>query len=177
MTDEILSRAEIHQIASQVLDDEADPDDAKKLIEQFRDTFDREDRLPLELLRYVRDSFDAYLSGERRTLDRAFGRSRKSGRPKVEQSVQIEMATEVLRARLKGATHQDALLVTAEKFNRSESIIGVAWVYQQEGLQMLRLERDHDRHPWSATEEVRLTEIFGEKGWFFTPEKSASKSV
>ncbi len=171
MSDEVLSRAGIHQIAWQVRDDEANPEDAKKLIEQFIDHFDRRDPLPPELLRYVRDSFDAYLCGDRKTLDRAFGLKRKRGRPKADEFDQIAMAAEVLRSRLSGATHQHALSVASRICHRSESVIGEAWTaHQQNGLVQLRLERNHDRYPWSTEEIERLTEIFGAKGWFLTPE-------
>ncbi len=171
MSDEALSPAGIHQIAWQIRDDEADPEDARKLIEQFRDMYDGSEPLPPELLRHIRDSFNDYLTGNRKSLDRAFGLKRRRGAPKVDEYVRIAMAAEVLRSRLSGATHQHALLVASRICHRSESVIGEAWTaHQQNGLVQLRLERNHDRYPWSTEEVERLTEIFGAKGWFITPE-------
>ena len=178
MTDEALSRATIHQIAWQIRDDEADPADAKKLLREVVRYLEQSDASPPELERHLRDSLARYLSGECPSLDRAFGLTRKSGRPKADEYDRIEMAAEVLRARIAGATHQDALRIAGDRCHKSESVIGEAWAaHKFNGLIMLRVERDHDRYPWSAEEVEKLTEILGKDPWFLAPENSPNKSV
>ena len=157
-----ISRADIHQIAWRVRDDEADPEDVRKLLEYICNLVDRKAQLPPEILRYVKDSLRAFLSDSANSLDGAFGlKKRNRGRPKADETERRSMATEVLRSRLAGSSHRNALGVVADRFCKGESTISDAWVdWKQEAFIALRLERDPDEFPWSEEEMQRLEEIF-----------------
>jgi len=157
-----ISRAEIYQIAWRVRDDEADPEEVRRLLEYICNRIDQEERLPPEVLRYVRDSLREFLDGSAKSVDGALGlKKRKRGRRKADETERRSMATEVLRLRLAGSSHRNALGVVATRFFKEESTISDACVdWKQDALIALRLERDPDVFPWSEEEMQRLEEIF-----------------
>ncbi len=156
-----ISRSEINQIAWQVRDDEADPAEVRRLLENIRCLIDNREPLPPEVLRYVRDSLRVFLDDPAKTLDQAFGIKKGRGRPKADASIRIAMAVEVLRLRLAGSSHRDALDDVGDRFCKSESVISDAWAaHRPDALITLRLERDLEKFPWSEEEMQRLEEIF-----------------
>lgn len=165
-----LTQADVNQIAFEIREQIADPEDARRLLQQFcdlyalwgGDKFEADQARQFEiLLRHLRDSFHNYLRGNRKTLEAAFGLKRGMGRPKADRETRIMLATEVLRMRLKNQNHQDALMEVAEKFNCSESVVGEAWAeYKQEAVISLRQERPQDAYPWTSEEAEKLNEIY-----------------
>lgn len=162
-----ISRAEIHQIACCVSDDEADPRDVRRLLEYIYDLVDRQNPptvwiLPPEIQRYVMDSLRVFLDGSAKSLDAAFGlKQRRRGPRKKVAAERRSMATEVMRLRLAGSNHRKALGVVAKQFIKSESVISDAWAaWKDDALIALRLERPLDKFPWSDKEVQLLEEIF-----------------
>jgi hypothetical protein len=165
-----LTSVQIYRIIFDVQAGEANPDDARRLLAHFCNCIDKGERIHPRLLRHLRDSFRAYLD-DRRTLESALGLVKKKGRPKADENTRIQMAAEVLRRRLGGMSHQDALCEVALMYEKkSESIIGEAWAeWAEYGLHLLRLERPQKEYPWLPEEVERLIEIFGNKSWLIKP--------
>ena len=174
-----ISRAEIYQIAWQVRDDEADPEEVRRLLEYICNRIDQKERLPPEILRYLRDSLREFLDGSAKSVDGALGlKKRKRGRRKISELTRLKMATEVLRLRLAGSNHRNALTVVGAQFFKEETTISDAWAARKyDALIALRVERDLDRFPWSDKEVQRLEEIFRKeqrfliKHGYIAPEK------
>lgn len=173
---EDLTQADINQIAFEIREQKAKPEDARRLLRQFCDFYDRDQTIPYVLNMHFRDSFRVYLAGKQ-NLESALGLKRKKARPKADPKIRTEMATEVLRLRfLEKVTHEDARERVSKKFGWVESIVSEAWkAHKQEALICLRLERVVDGKPWNSDEVKRLTKIFGKEPWFISPEKSATK--
>lgn len=168
---EKLTRAFIDEIAWNIREGEASPDDANSLLECFCNAVDNKETIPPELLNHLRDAFRTFLSKEK-SIEVALGITRKKGRPKADSEVKVQMATEILRCRLDGTSHQDALTSVADAFGWGETIVGEAWAkWQQDAIIMLRLERSLENYPWTPGEVRRLDEIFGNKSWYLRPEK------
>ena len=163
-----LNSAEVNQIACEILDQTAKPEDARRLLSQFCDLYDwgidkfQEDQArQFEiLLRHLRDSFISHLE-EGQNLESALGLKGKMGRPKADPNIRMQMAKEVLKLRLKSLSHQDALVQVSKKFGWVESVIGEAWKeYKQDGVILLRQERPSDAYPWTPEEVEKLTKIY-----------------
>lgn len=171
-----LTRAMIFQIAWEVREGKAKPDEARRLLEYFCDCYDEGKEIPEYLIRHLRDAFRAYLNTRTTTIQRALGLTRKRGRPEAGEEQRTHMAAEVLRHRLKGEAHQDALESASEVFGCGISIVGEAWAqYKQDAIAMLRLERALDSYPWTPPEVDRMCKIFQGETWFIAPENSANK--
>jgi hypothetical protein len=76
--------------------------------------------------------------------------------PPYVRAARAEMAAEVLRQRLTGRTHEEALLCTAEKFGRSENIISEAWDTHRTAAYKSVIQ-EVDRQSWEFTEQARTT--------------------
>jgi hypothetical protein len=164
----------IFQIAWEVRDGEADPDDARRLIALFCDCFDRNERPPRELMRFIRDGFRTHLD-EGRTLESSLGIHRKPGKPKAAENTRQSIALEVLRLRMEGLRHQDAIEATAKRQGWGETIISKAWKdHKMTALLLLRMERPHDQYPWTPAEVGRLCEIFKKSEWFVASGNTAN---
>jgi len=169
-----LTQADIIQIAFEIREQTAEPEDAIRLLQHFCNLVDRNKTIPDPLHKHLRDSFRIYLAGEQK-LESALGLKRKRARPKADPKIRTVMATELLRLRLIKVSHQDALNEVSEKFGWGVSVIGEAWnAHKQDALICLRLERTQDASAWTPDEITRLTEIFGKEPWILTPEKSAT---
>jgi len=121
-----LTPATINQIAWEVREGNADPEDARRLLELFCESGDR---IPRELLSHFCEAFRAYLGGKK-TLDSALGLARKRGRPGADEERQQMLAVEVLRHRLAGLSSEDAIAKVAED---SVSLL-TTWGYKARGL-------------------------------------------
>ena|SRR3569833_302148 len=168
---EKLTRATINFIAWDIREGVASPEDARRLLECFCNTFDDRESFPPELLHHLRDAFRAFLDGDK-TIDAALGIARKTGRPKAAPEIRMQMATEILRLRLDGTSHQEALATVSERFGWGETIVAEAWrAHQLDAIVMIRMERHLESYPWTPDEVARLDEIFANKSWYLTPEK------
>lgn len=168
---EKLSRAAIHGIAWDIREGEASPEDARSLLECFCNAFDDKESIPPELLRHLRDAFSTFLKGEK-SIEAALGIARKTGRPKADAEIRAQMAREILRLRLGGTSHQNALAAVSERFGWGETIVAEAWkCHQQDAIALIRMERHLESYPWTPEEVTRLDEIFADKSWYLTPEK------
>lgn len=169
---EKLTSAFINFVAWDIREGVASPEDARRLLECFCNAFDDRESFPPELLHHLRDAFRAFLDGEK-TIEAALGIARKKGRPKADPDIRGQMATEILRLRLDGTSHQEALAAVSERFGWGETIVADAWrEYQQEAIVMIRLERSlEENFRWPPEDVQRLDEIFADKSWYLTPEK------
>jgi hypothetical protein len=125
------------------------------------------------LLEHVRESLRAYLNGKRTgnrdhktsigeikiaTIESAFGLARRRGQPKADEHSRMQMAAAVVRQRLTGISHQEAVEKVAEEFGKAESIVGDAFsAHRCSGVVMARLDRADDP-AWSDT-EIRVLRI------------------
>lgn len=167
---EKLSRAAIHGIAWDIREGEASPEDARRLLECFCNAVDEKEAIPPELLRHLRDAFQTFLNNGK-SIEAALGIARRIGRPKADPGVREQMAREVLRLRLDGTSHQDALAAVSERFGWGETIVAEAWRdHQLSAVVLIRLERHLESHPWTPEEVTRLDEIFPNKSWHLAPE-------
>lgn len=168
---EKLSRSAIYRIAWEIRDGEASQKAARSLLEYFCNVVDDEESIPPELLRHLRDAFSAFLNGKK-SIEAALGIARKTGRPKADPQIKKKMAGEILRLRLGGTSHQDALAAVSEQFGWGETIVAKAWKWHQpDALDLIRIERPRESYPWTPEEVARLNEIFSDRPWYLTPEK------
>ena len=172
---EFPTSVDIFQIARNIQDGTADPEDARRLMSLFCYFVDNDlkrikqpkelfgyqpdEQIPKELLWHFSDAFKAILD-EGKTPLRALGLTRKKARPKANHKIRVDMAHEILLLRLAGLSHQDALQQAADEYGWGVTIIGEAWKQNKfEAMLKERFERP-DNHPWTDEEENKLCEIF-----------------
>lgn len=166
-----LTPATIIQIAFEVRERKADPDDARRVLELFCNSTDG--KISPELIHHLQACFRDHLYGGV-TLEAALGIAGKRGRPNNGQE-RVMMALSVLRHRVNGSTYEDSEAAVSEEFHRSESVIREAWsAHKQDALIALRLERAADKYPWTNDEISRLSAIFVNEPWLNAPEKAAN---
>jgi hypothetical protein len=133
---------EIHMISSEVREGRANPSDARRLLEMFCLLVDDGIQHPRWLLLHLRDSFRSYFDKESLSMESAFGLKRRKGRPKKSEQMQIEIAAEVVRRRLAGKPHQEALGLAAERYDCAESVAGQAFsAYRLSAVLAVKRER------------------------------------
>jgi hypothetical protein len=169
-----LTPVQIQHILSQVVEGVADPDDARRLLESFCESSERNIRP--DLLAHFQAAFRVYLSGAK-SLEAALGLTRKRGRPKADDERRHQLALELLKCRLAGASHEDAVVAVSERLHRSASIIKEAWTsHRHEAVLLLRYERlgllEQNQGRWAGDELARLAEIFKNDTAFIPPGKS-----
>lgn len=180
--DKSISPAEFNLIASQVQDDEADPDEVRELLESICDRIDlelprynsyhfgRPVGLPPVALRYIRDSLRRYLNESRRSLDRSFGVKKKPGKPKADRGPRIDMATEFLRLRLKRRSHEFARVAVGKKFSKRRTVVDEAWAaHKFEAYINLRVDRQERKRPLAEWEIQRLYKLLKKESWVISP--------
>jgi hypothetical protein len=156
-----LTPVEILMIASKVREGKANASEARRLLEMYCYCFDAEIPFPRWLLLHLRDSFRCYLDHKKRGIEFALGLKRKKGRPNASEQVQIQIATDVMRLRLQGVLHQEALEQVAQCRGYSESVIGHAYgTYRLSAVAVLRNERANG---FTDTEKAALQHILPEK--------------
>jgi len=147
-------RGEIFQIACRIKDGEADPKDAKRLMESFCDYVNKEvqgrkqvlgcppdKQIPKELLWHFRDVFKAILKGKK-SPESALGLKRRPG-ALPETELHIAIATKYLKLAIRGIPDTAIKIELHSKFNRSKTAIGDAWKkYKVQALWRLRDERE-----------------------------------
>jgi hypothetical protein len=165
MSDTRLSPSEIFQIFWDVRDGTADPEAVALLLRDYCERFDHGEDIPRLLQEYLRDSFAAYLSGER-NIDVALGLKRAKRGPKRVDNAHI--AVEILRERLQGSSYEDAVAVAEKRCHRERSVVQKAWSeHKCSAVSIVRNERPYDSHPWTVDEEARLREIFKNDPFLF----------
>ncbi len=166
-----LTPAMIHQIAWQVRDGEADPEDARTLLNHFYSLVEHKQQVPYELTRHIANCLRDQLV-EGKSLEAAFGLVRRRGRIRKDEQINIAIAKDFLRYRLKGKSATNARMLVQKERSKGRSSIEAAWSkYKFEALVALRCERDHATYPWSDDEVHVLTKIFQRYSWFISPDK------
>ena len=153
-------RLALARIALKVRDGEAEPSDARKLLEHFCQYVDQES-MPNILLEHLRDSFRSYLDGKQ-SIEGALGLTKKTGRPNADVGNRQQMAAAVLRQRLQGISHQNALAHVATKFAGNKTIVGEAWkAYKLTAIAIVLQDPDREagKDPWTTEERARLRRI------------------
>ena len=122
------------------------------------------------LIHHFAECFLEYLK-RHRPIERALGLTRKLGHPEAGEAMRLGMATDVLRERLAGVSHQEALDKVAEKWGWRKTIIGQAFAdHFPDAMVVIREERRKegeasetsrppDQYPWSLREKVILEKI------------------
>ena len=73
---------------------------------------------------------------------------------------QIALAKEVLRSRLNGESHINAVANACVNFNRERTVVGEAWTrHKYDAISELRYERGWDK-TWTPEDAQRLDKIF-----------------
>jgi len=157
-----LSPAALQQTVWCIRAGAADAETARRVMQHFCELWESERPIPRALLQHLYDAFHAYLY-DGKTLESALGLVRRRGRPHAE-GIRMRMATEILRLRMSGVSHQEALAQVSEQLACGISILGEAWAsYKHYAVVLLRKERPLDRYPWTDQEARRLREIFDRK--------------
>jgi len=152
-----LSLAEIFSITLDIRKGKANTEDAKGLMLQFCYYIDNEIPPSKELLWHIRDAFKAILDKEKPSS--ALGLMRKKDKLKDDDS-KIAIAKEVLRSRLNGKSHINAVADACVNFNRERTVVGEAWTRNKyDALLELRHERGWD-NPWTPEDAQKLDKIF-----------------
>ncbi|MFL9907353.1 hypothetical protein [Paraburkholderia sp. RL17-337-BIB-A] len=167
----ILTDAEIHRIAGTLRDDRGSPADARLLLEQFVHGCYCASGPSPELLIYLRDALSDFLYGGK-TLDAALHFKKGRGRPKIDRAVKVELATAVLRHRLRtGSSLEVAVEHVEDECGLKRTVIAGAWSECKENARirirdqrMELLERDESAGSdlWTVEEIATLRDIFGE---------------
>lgn len=166
-----LTPATIIQIAYEVREGIADPDDASRLLAYYCECIDTNAPTPPQLTQHLKDSFLEYLSGAK-TIEAALGLRRKRGRPKADEETRTYMALEVLIRRMRNISHQDALAQVAEEFSHGVTVVGESWAaYKQDAYHLMRAMKYLEGSAWDRSEIERLSEIYKDEPWFVAPGK------
>lgn len=161
--EERLTPATIHGIACDVRDGMADPEDVRRILLYYVRIIQRGDDVPAELRDFLKSAFDSYLRNEARSVDQALGLIRpRPGATKADEYEQMELAAQVLAARISGKSHQDALEDVAEAFECGKSKVGEAWRRQKgQAIPMLRFLRIvGEEGPFTESEKRKMSKIF-----------------
>lgn len=123
-----VSPATINNIAWDVRDNKADPEDVRRVLAYFCLLIEEGKDLPVGLREFLKDGFRAYLDGNAISVDQAIGLIRMTGgRPPADEVDQAILAARLLEARMAGANHQDALEGVAEDHGCGKTKVGDAW--------------------------------------------------
>jgi hypothetical protein len=146
-----ITSSKLNQIAFAARDGRAEPDEVHEALRLFYRHVEAKTQIPPRLIEFVAESFGRYLGykdfygpDERsaNSLDSAFGLLRKKGRPEADVQMRIKMAAEVVRLRLNGTPHQEALESAAVTFGWTKTIIGKAFRdHLLSAVAMNRIER------------------------------------
>lgn len=161
--DDKLTPVDIHQIAVDVSEGKAEPEDARRLMQHFCDCMVKGEKVPDVLLEHFKNAFRAYLN-EGKSIEAALGITRKRGRPAGSTNPFVDntdLAYEIARRRLSGASHQNALEQVEQIIGVGQTAIGEAWVRHKMDVWIeLRIERELEGRPWTDEEITRLEAIF-----------------
>jgi hypothetical protein len=160
-----LTPSQVNSMAFAVREGNANPGDARALLILFSQCVEHgliAARNPVadRLLEHVREAFRAHLSGSQ-SIQSALGLVRRRGRPNAaDEHMRMQMAAAVLRHRLSGLVHQEALATVEREFGWGQTIIGEAWVkYREAAIVLVRQERGSQG--FTPDEIEHLSKIFG----------------
>ena len=158
---EILSFGEMAEIIACVREGKSNPVETRRLISEFVRCASQGIPVPAQLIQYLRDGFSTYLNTGQ-PVAKALGLARsRAGNPGTSDGLSIQIAISVLRARLAGTTHQEALEIAGEDWDCKKTKAGAAWkLHRKEALFALRLERAASGAEWTQSEIVRLNRTF-----------------
>ena len=170
--------SQINLIAFAARDGETTPEEARALLEMFYKQAIDGKRIHPRLLEFVAESFGRFLGHkffygpderDADTLDSAFGlvppRAKgKRGRPPANRRLgeqrRIAIAAMVLRSRLAGLPHQDALEEAAAAAELDMVAAGHAWRdHWHDAMAAVGIEREADQTPWTDDERHILEAI------------------
>lgn len=165
-----LTAAGVRQIYMQVVQGTADPSDVRRVLAIFSEP-DRQNGMTLhEATKFLQRRIAVFLK-DGTSIESALGLTRPKGRPHGEEETRIEMAAAVLSRRMSGMPHQEALEEVSARFGWGKTQVGEAWkLYKMDALLTVRLQRAHDKYPWSEAEVAQLRKIFKKDQWFTPPE-------
>jgi hypothetical protein len=163
----------ICQIASNIRDGKADPEQARRLLRHFLDCTERarpdQKVLPDPLLEFFRHAFAVYLKDPRPgKLEKLLGLTRqKRGKPINPETPERHhmIALEVLRRRLEGKLFSDAVLDASEKFGIHERNVQDIWSDHKHVALDLEavyrgLEAPDQKAWWTDEEKIRLRKMY-----------------
>lgn len=162
----------INQIAFEVRDGTADPDDVKAVLALFCQCVKNGSQFPAGLIGYLSDSFARFLQGEK--IERALGLKGKRGARKRTEEKDIATALAMLKAQMSGATYETAEYDVGEALERGRSQVADAWrENKQEAFLRLRIELFNEGRGFSEEEKARVIKILGREPWLrVTPNNS-----
>jgi hypothetical protein len=169
-----LTLGQICEIASDIRDGKADPEQARRLLRHFLDCTERgrpdQKVLPDPLLEFFRYVFTVYLKNPRPgNLERLLGLTPGRGKPanpKTAENYHM-IAWEVLRRRLEGKLFSDAVLDASEKFRIHERNVQDIWGDHKHvalGLEAVcrGLEASDKKAWWTNEEKIRLRKMYAD---------------
>jgi hypothetical protein len=161
-----LSQQRLIELTFAVSEGKSDEEDVRQALGMFYRLAVENSPIPRQLIDFVAASFGRclelkYFHGpEERgasSLDSAFGLLGKKGRPRADEQLRIKMAAEVVRLRLAGTPHQEALDDAAETFGCEKTIIGQA--FRDHRLTAVLVNRCERPAPLTPDEKRQLAKI------------------
>ncbi len=114
---EILSFGEMAEIIACVREGKSNPVETRRLISEFVRCASQGIPVPAQLIQYLRDGFSTYLNTRSTSRQSAGPCAIQAGNPGTSDGLSIQIAISVLRARLAGTTHQEALEIAGEDWD------------------------------------------------------------
>ena len=135
-----MNTAEIKDLIDSIYHGNANPNDAKELLQLFCDCIDKSKPIPIDILIFLKHAFTSVLT-EEKTLDKALGLKRRRGTPKRDEEKDALVALQFLKLLNSGEPHVSARLILAEKLFISEGQIKKCWAnYEEEARYLLRMD-------------------------------------
>lgn len=123
-----VSPATINNVAYDIRENRADPDDVRRVLNYFCLLVEEGEELPFELRELLKDGFRAYLDGPAISVDQGLGLTRTGrGRRPVDEIDQSILAAEYLESRIAGASDFDAKEDVATQNVCGKTKVGYAW--------------------------------------------------
>jgi hypothetical protein len=146
-----LSDSEVNRIAFAIIGGTATRRDAKRLLLHFCRLVEVGRPIPTVLLECLRVAFVKSMTGKA-SIDAGLGLRKRPGRPRGNESKQLELAIEVVKRRFSGSTYEDTIAQVSEAFYSSATKVKDAfrrfgqtavWQFRQEhpGLTPAEIKR------------------------------------
>ena len=141
-----MTPGEIKDLIDSIYHGNANPNDAKELLQIFCDCLDKSEPVPNDILIFLKHAFTAVLT-EEKTLDKALGLKRKRGTPKRDEEKDTLVALQFLKLKNAGETYLSSTISLAEKLNISEGHVKKCWNrYRDDAMLLLRIEQHLENH-------------------------------
>ena len=157
-----VSPATINNLACDIPENKADPEDVRRVLNYFCLLVGEGKELPVELRKFLKDGFQAYLDGNASSVDQAIGLIRmKVGSPPKDELDQCILAARLLEARMANSNHQDALESVAKDNECGITKVGDAWkTFKGQAVPMLLYLRKGGDGNFSEAEWQKVRKIF-----------------